>query len=163
MTASVDNYFIGKGIVSFTPNGGSKRDLGNAPTLELTPNIEKLDHFSSRSGVRVKDRSIVLEKSMTVRLVLEEWTQENLLLALLGDVDSGGDIDIFATNAIDGTLELVGTNEIGKQFTLTCKVSFIPSGTLGFITDEWGQIELTGEVLLDNGSFGKLADTTPSA
>lgn len=35
-------------------------------------------------------------------------------------------------------------------------VSFGPSGSLNLISDEWGQIEITGEVLTVNGSFGTL-------
>ena len=55
------NYFIGKGIITFTPTGGALRDLGNAPEIELTPNVEELEHFSSRSGVRNMDRKVVIE------------------------------------------------------------------------------------------------------
>lgn len=158
MAASVSNYFIGKGVLSFTPTGGEKRDLGNVPEFEITPELEELPHNSSRAGVRSEDRSIVIEKRATVRVVLEEWTPENLGLALLADpVVAQGitTLDIFSNNAIDGALEFIGSNEIGSRYKVELpKVSFIPSGSLGFITDEWGQIELNGKVLLDAGSFG---------
>ena len=58
--------------------------MGNCTEFEFTPEIEKLDHFSSREGVRTKDKSVVLQKSGTVRLVLDEWSVENLKLAVLG-------------------------------------------------------------------------------
>lgn len=39
-----DNYQVGKGIVSFKPDGAADYiDLGNVAELEYTPNIEKLD------------------------------------------------------------------------------------------------------------------------
>lgn len=139
-------YYIGKGVVSFTPAGGTKRDLGNVPTLEFSPTLEKLEHKSSRLGVSTTDRVIILSKGGTIRIIMEEWNIDNLALALLGTA-SAGSIDIFATNSISGELEFVSANEVGPQITLTFyNVTFNPSGTLGFITDEWGQLELEGDV-----------------
>ncbi|MDK1386375.1 hypothetical protein QN224_13245 [Sinorhizobium sp. 8-89] len=160
---NVLNYFIGKGIIKFKPTAGTIRDLGNAPEVELTPAIEKLDHFSSRSGVRSKDRSIALEKTLTLRIVLDELTAENLGLLLLSEAttNSAGnlELDIFSESEIAGEITFEGTNDVGNQCNLTLpSVSFGPSGSLNLISDEFGQIELTGEVLLSGtpGTFGSL-------
>jgi len=171
-------YYIGKGVVSFTPYTtgttlGTKRDLGNVPEFELTPEIETLDHFSSRTGVRTKDRSIVLSKAMTVRIVMEEWTPENLAMALLGTVSSdtvggGSDIDIFSKNSVSGVLEFVAAGEVGPDITLTLyNVTFNPGSSINMLSDEWGSIEVTGEALVAasgttidsvdvSGKFGKV-------
>lgn len=147
------NYFIGKGTIAFTPTGGVERDLGNAPEVELTPTIEKLDHFSSRSGVRTKDRSIVLEKSMTLRIVLDEITAENLQMLLIGsevatNTDGTKSFDIFEQSEITGAITFTGTNDVGNQVVMSLpSVSFTPTGSLNLISDEWGQIEVTAEVL----------------
>ena len=54
--ASIDNYTVGKGLVSFKKMGATAfADMGNCTEFEFTPEIEKLDHFSSRTGVRFKD------------------------------------------------------------------------------------------------------------
>lgn len=159
---SVLNYSVLKGIVSFTPTGGSIRDLGNAPEFELTPAIDKLDHFSSRAGVRSKDRSIVREKTLTARIVLDEITPENLQMALIGGTVSGDSFDIFAESEITGALSFVGTNDIGNQVSLSLPtVSFTPSGSLNLISDEWAQIEVTCEVLFDEATddFGTVTVT----
>lgn len=153
------NYFIGKGIIKFTPSGGVQRDLGNAPEVEMTPSIDKLDHFSSRSGVRNKDRSVVREKGMTLRVVLDEITGENLAMLLLGDVETATDgsksFQIFSETEISGAILFTGTNDIGAQVTVSMpNVSFGPSGSFSPITDEWGQIELTGEVLATEHTDG---------
>lgn len=154
------NYFIGKGIIKFTPTGGQERDLGNAPEIELTPNIEKLDHFSSRAGVRSKDRSIVLEKGMSLRIVLEEITAANLALLLLGgeissDTDGSSSFAIFAESEITGAIAFEGTNDVGNKVMITLpNVSFGPSGSFSPISDEWGSIEITGEVLATEHSDG---------
>lgn len=165
MAASVSNYYIGKGIVSFKKEGeGAFRDIGNCPEFEFTPTIETLEHFSSRAGVRTKDLTVVLEKSGTLRVVFEELTQANLLIAFLGEENSAGDIDIFASNAVSGEVKFTGTNEVGNQFEVIFnKVDFIPSGAIPLISDEFLGIEITGEVAAVDGQFGTVSNITPSA
>lgn len=162
---AVTDYYVGRGVVEFKKDGQSDwRDLGNVSVFELVPAVEKLDHFSSRTGVRTKDKSIVLEKSMTVRIVTDNITPHNLELALLGDTPvagSGGDysLNIFKNSEIAGEIRFTGANDYGPKVNIHLPdVSLIPSSAIGFISDEWGQIELTGEVLDSDGdgSFGTL-------
>jgi hypothetical protein len=165
VSPSIEGYLIGKGKVYFMREGESPavwRDMGNAPTFELTPKLTKLEHFSSREGVKVKDKTVVVEKAMELKLVLDEWTADNLALALLGTVTdtvspSGGkQIDIFSGNSVAGKIKCVGTNEVGPAWTYELnRVEFIPDKALGAISDEWGQIELTGDVTAVEGlGFG---------
>lgn len=159
---NIENYYIGKGVVSFKKDGESTfRDMGNAPTFEFTPNVTKLDHFSAREGTKTKDRTVVTEKSAEVHLVLDEWDPENLALALLGtvslDTDGNDVIDIFASNSISGSLKFVSANEVGPRVTVILdRVEFIPGQALGFISEEFAQIDLTGDVSSVAGSFGTL-------
>lgn len=161
----IRNYYIGKGVVSFKADGESQfRDLGNVPVFEFTPNLEKLDHFSSREGVKSKDRSVVISKSGTIKMTMEEWTAENLAMALMGQsaVNSSGfdEFEIFAENAVSGVLKFTGGNEVGPKWTLTFnKVDFIPSSAINPISDEWGQLEVTGEAAAVDGSFGTAVKT----
>lgn len=149
------NYFIGKGTLSWTPDGGAARDLGNVPEFEVTPEIETLDHFSSRSGIRSKDRSVVIQTGGTARIVLDEITPENLVMLLMGDTPAapttGGNLefDILAVSEFRGALAFTGTNDIGNRFSVNLPlVSFKPSGGFNFISeDDWASIELTGEIL----------------
>lgn len=161
---SVLNYSVLKGYPVFTPDGGSATDLGNCVEFELTPEVDKLDHFSGRApGIRVKDRSVVREQTLTVRMVLDEITPENLQKALMGDtlaVNTAGNssFGIFAESEITGSLTFTGTNAVGNQVNLTLpSISFTPSGSLNLISDEWEQIELTAEVLYVAalGDFGE--------
>lgn len=166
---NTSNYYIGKGIVSFKKSGQDNyRDLGNATVFEFAPNITKLDHFSSRTGVKTKDRSVITEKSATINLTLEEWTIENLQLALLGDnpeqVSSANNkvFNIFAANQIEGSLLFVGTNDVGPRFTWDLpNVSFVPGKSVNPISEGWGALELVGDVLADtDGSFGTITETS---
>lgn len=156
------NYFIGKGTLSWTPDGGAARDLGNAPEVEVTPNQELLPHYSSRTGIRKKDREVATLQEMSIRIVLDEITPENLQLLLMGDdpvVNTAGnkEFNMFARAELPGSLIFTGTNEVGNQVVVTMpKISFRPSSGLSLISDEWGQIEITAEVLADEvtGEFG---------
>jgi hypothetical protein len=161
VSPSTGNYYVGKGKISFKPTGAATfRDLGNVTELETTPNLTTLEHFSSREGVKKKDKEVVTEKKLTVRLVMDEWTAENLAMALLGDVsvDTNGNsvVDIFSRNAFEGELKYEGTNEIGPQMDIDLfKVAFKPGKSLNPISDEWGNIEIEGEALAnDLGKFG---------
>lgn len=160
------NYFIGKGILSFTPDGGSLRDLGNAPSFEVVPTIEKLDHFESRSGVKAKDRSVAVTVEGQVNITLDEITPDNLSLALFGPdlvvVNTAGnpEFNILSSAEIKGKLVLTGTNEIGNQFLVTVEsVSFTPSAGFNFISEEFSLIELEGEMLKVGGIFGTVEET----
>lgn len=161
VSPSTDNYYVGKGKISFKPVGQMTfRDLGNVSSLETTPNLTTLEHFSSREGVKKKDKEVVTEKKMTVVMVMDEWTADNLAMALLGDVETDSDgnkvIDIFSRNSFEGELKYEGTNEIGPQMDISLfRVVFKPGKSLNPISDEWGNIEIEGEVLANElGKFG---------
>lgn len=56
-----------------------------------------------------------------------------------------------------GSLVFTGSNTIGPNLIVTLPtVEFSPSAAIGFISDAYGLLELTGEVLADpaTGSFG---------
>lgn len=230
---NTDNYFIGKGIVYWQNDGETTwRDLGNVPEFEVSLNIDKLDHFSSREGTRKKDKSVIREQGGTVRMVLEELTASNLAMALMGtetaavvnlsttgDISTGSNIvtglaattnlvdgrryavaatgipagatgtfdtsddsltldmdatattadvaltitgaislDIFSLSEKKGKIRFVGTNDVGAKATYDLNnVSLTPSSSFNPISDEWGNFEVTGEILVDDfGKFGQV-------
>lgn len=86
-----ENYTLGRGELYFdkfatgTRNLTGERYLGNSPELNLTTESETLDHFNSDRGIRVKDKSILLEKSDSGSFILDEMSNENVALWFLGD------------------------------------------------------------------------------
>lgn len=165
---NVENYYVGKGIVYIKlPTDADYVDVGNVTALEFTPAIEKLDHFSSRSGIKQKDKSVVIQVSATLKVSMEEWTARNLALTLLGDVvESGGivSIEMLTNNAQEAQVKFVGTNSVGPQWTFEFpSVSFTPSGTLNPISDEWGVLEVTGEVEAVDSAFGTATCVFPAS
>jgi hypothetical protein len=87
---STENYLLGRGRIlfdRFDANGNPQGfiDLGNAPDFSISISKDMLEHFSSRSGLRVKDLSVVRELSASFVFTLEEFSLQNLLLALMGE------------------------------------------------------------------------------
>ncbi|HAU28984.1 MAG TPA: hypothetical protein DCW68_02600 [Rhodospirillaceae bacterium] len=60
--------------------------MGNAPAFTYTPTVEKLQHFSSLSGVKTQDDEVTTQVGADIAITLDEITAGNLRLALLGSV-----------------------------------------------------------------------------
>ena len=169
----VQNYHIGKGVVSFKETAPTVAidfvDLGNAPSFVWEPTIEKLEHFSSREGVKTKDFTAVTQTGATITFTLDEITPETVRLFVLGEVGTpgvGGEITInaFQSTEITGEIKMVGSNDIGQQVTFLGTISIIPSGAFSMITaeDEFTTLELTAEVQRsDDGDFGVFTFPAP--
>lgn len=90
MALNLGNQTLGRGELHFslfqsgnhTPAGF--RYLGNSPSFSLTIDQEKLDHFSSDQGVRVKDKSVILQVDYSGSLVLDDINVQNLALFFFG-------------------------------------------------------------------------------
>ena len=90
MALNLGNQTLGRGKIylskflpgTHTPAGF--RYVGNTPSFSLNVNQSKLDHYSSDVGVRIKDKSIVLQVDMTGSLVLDDINSENLALFFFG-------------------------------------------------------------------------------
>src|SRR5207344_1055652 len=82
----VQNYHIGKGIVSFQEEGGSTfTDLGNCPSFVYSPAVEKKEHFSSREGIKTKDFTAITQAGATIKMTLDEITGNNLAFFALAE------------------------------------------------------------------------------
>ena len=160
---NVQNYHIGKGIVSFKETGASVfTDLGNAPSFVYTPNVEKKEHFSSREGVKTKDFTAITSLAATIKFTLDEITGNNLSFFALAEqgTDTDGNITLSGLSKAEfsGDIKVVGTNDIGQQVDFLATVSFVPSGDFSFITaeDDFTVIEIEAEVQKGvDGSFGR--------
>ena len=159
---NVNNYHIGKGIVSFKETGATDFvDLGNSPSFLYTPVANKLEHFSSRLGVKTKDFTAITQVGATVKFTLDEITGLNLSFFTLAEqgTDTDGDITLSGLSkaVFTGDIKVVGTNDIGQKIDFLATVMFVPSGDFGFITDkdEFDVITIDAEVQRDaNGAFG---------
>lgn len=88
---STGDLFLGRGSVelalidSTTGLPYDFRQVGNATAFTLNLETEKLEHQSSRSGVRAIDREIILQQKIGLTLTIDEVTNfENLANFLSG-------------------------------------------------------------------------------
>jgi hypothetical protein len=157
---SPNNYFIGKGIATIKRDGQTTfKDMGNCPEFEFSPKTDTLDHFSSREGVKTKDKTVVVSKGGELRILMEENTPENLGLLICGSVDysnpASPKVNIFDLNATGAEVRFYATNEVGPKWDgVFPGVDFLPSGSFQPISNEWGQLEITGEIRTVDSSFG---------
>jgi len=151
-------YTLGRGILTIgewtgvtPPAGGGYYDVGNCPSFSVEVTEEKLEHFSYRSGTRVKDKEVSLETGYTVSFQLDEVSVKNLKNFLKG-VLSGENI-LYANQNLDQefALKFVSDNPVGpdqKWEFWRCKLS--PDGALSLIGDEWLTLSFTAEGLADS-------------
>jgi hypothetical protein len=110
---------------------------------------EKLDHYSSRSGTRVKDKSVTLETGYTLNFDLDEFAVSNLAMFLRGSI-SGNVISANVDLDKEYEVEFVSDNPAGPNETsLFHRVKLAPGAALNLISDEWGLMSFTGEGLAD--------------
>lgn len=67
-------------------------------------------------------------------------------------------MDIFSETEKKGAIRFVGTNDVGAKVTYELNaVSLTPTSSFNPISDEWGNFEVTGELLTDAfGKFGQV-------
>jgi hypothetical protein len=75
--------YLGKRDANGSPQ--EVRSPGNVAALKLSLKTDVLEHFESQSGQRMLDHRMVKQKSATLNLTIEEFTKENLALALYGN------------------------------------------------------------------------------
>jgi hypothetical protein len=108
-----------------------------------------------------------------MKMGLQEFTSDNFVLALLGTkAEASGSpiaISIGTNNQIVGAIRFLGQNDIGPRQQLDLpSVLISPSAALNLLADDWGVIELSGDVRGDptTGSYGThypniVAEVTP--
>jgi hypothetical protein len=154
-------YTIGRGVLSIgewtgdTPptDPSGYTDVGNCPRFEVEVTEEKLDHYSSRSGTRLKDKSVILETGYTINFDLDEISVANMKMFLKATL-SGSNV-LLANTVLDRefAVKFVGDNPAGPnekwQFW---RVQLSPGGAFGLIADEWSVMSFTGEGLSDTAN-----------
>ena len=108
------------------------RSPGNVADLKLSLKAEVLEHFESQSGQRSLDHRMIKSKSATVSMSVEEFTKENLALALYGTAvaSTGGTV---TDEPIGGATPMVGDRYFlahPKVSTLVVKDSAATPATL---------------------------------
>ena len=97
--------YLGKRDVEGNPI--EVRSPGNVAELKLSLKTDVLEHYESQTGQRTLDHRMVKQKSATVNLTIEEFTKENLALALYGNFVVGA-TGTVTDEPVGGVNPLVG-------------------------------------------------------
>ncbi len=115
---SPSNYTIGGGRFWFSQTVDDTltpvrrtgfRDFGNVVEHEFEQEIDELEHFTSKSGTRRKDRTVVREISAALLLTLDEMSVKNLRDFFQGDTITDEAAGVGAGSVDDEIVRLDGT------------------------------------------------------
>lgn len=103
------DYTLGRGIVyesgivtvTEKPDDNGWRDLGNATEFNVSLETEKLEHKSSRAGLQVVDKEVVLSQKMTINFSLDELNDENVASFLSGETAAHTNVAIAGITDYD--------------------------------------------------------------
>lgn len=106
-----NNILLGRGKIYFDRFDalGAKTGelfLGNCPTFEITPSPEEIKKYSSATKAADLIASDVLRTSLGLRIVGDEFSKENLAMALFGDTSvipaAAGTLSEYFTPVLQG-------------------------------------------------------------
>lgn len=151
---STDLYVVGKGVVTIAEFSGgapgSYADVGNAPRFEMEPTIERLPHYSSRSGFRTKDKNPIIQTEYTLSFDLDEMAAANMARFMMGTLTEG--MEVLGLQATDKefAIRFTSDNPSGpNQVWDLWRVTLGPGGPIQLIGEEWMLMSFNGEGLAD--------------
>jgi|SRR5215831_281354 len=175
VSPNIGNYVVGRGIcyvklvAPSAPVDANYVDAGNITEFTFQVKPTRLDHYSTRIGVRKKDLVVVTEVAATLTVIMEEFTARNLAFALLGaptESPAGTyTVSVLTQPLIYASFKFVSTNIVGPQWTYEFPlVLFTPSKAINILptgSGAWGAMDFECDVLYDQttGSFGHATAT----
>jgi len=151
MVHSTDNYTIGKGILSVGNVAASPSffEMGNCPSVSLELTEERLEHFSSRGGLKNRDLYPLIQVKYSLTIDCDEITVDNLLKFVKG-TQIGDQILAFQDLAKEYSVKFEEDNPIGPSRTWIFHRGILSSnGALQAIGDDWKKISFKFEGLTE--------------
>ena len=156
---NTDNYTIGMAELWFNStiaedtlaNGTvfqtSANNLGNIVTTGITPEVTYIDHWKSKKGRRVKDKTVVNTKSVMVNFTFDEMNESNLGKFFLAD--SVGSALRVLENALDeGSAQLMIHTDVGQDMIYRIpKCVLKPDGAYELNAEDWHSVPMVLEIL----------------
>lgn len=147
-------YTLGKGVVWIAEwsagSAGTYYDVGNSPKFDVEVIEETLDHLSSRSGTKKKDKRVILETGYTITFDLDEISVLNVSRMINAHV-SGRVLSAQRELEREFAIKFVSDNPYGPdQRWEFWKCSLKSAGPISLITDEWTVLSFTAEGLEDS-------------
>lgn len=159
-----DDLVLGRGKLFFAPypfgekSGGVKAFFGNVPSVQIAQATTQLDHYDSTRGLKVKNRSVVLQSDQTLTFTCDNMTPGNLALWFGGNdnddlpsdapSDMGSAVVIGRMTSIYGGLFFKSDNPEGVNKNYWWPyVNLRPNGNIDLIGDTWQTMGFVAEAL----------------
>lgn len=155
VSPSTSLYTLGRGVISLGEWNGATppaayKDVGNCPMFEVEVTEETLDHFSSRGGLKVKDKQVILETGYTVKFQLDEMSLYNLKVLLKATLSGGNVLLANTVSNAEFSIKFISDNAVGEnQKWEFWRLKLKPGSAFSLIGDEWTILEFEGEGLAD--------------
>ena len=156
---SVRNYKTGGANVYFAEWSGSApptlpddyAHVGNCPQFATEPKFEKLIHKSSMGAVLEEDESRIIERSLNIKLSLDEIDVDNVATFFGGVKDDEHTVRLLEAGTRTFAVKMASSDEQGPQWTIELwKVELSGSGPVEWVTmNRYAKILLSGKVLSD--------------
>lgn len=117
------NYTIGRGRLFFD-DGTGQRYIGNTPELNLSSEVETLDHFDSDNGIKQKDDTQDLSLTRNGSFITDQISPENLAMFLLGTAD------VATTTTATAVAQSIADVKLGRRYQLGASAAN-PAGARG--------------------------------
>jgi len=145
---SAQNYQVG-GIIITLNDGEQTIDLGCVAGFGMDPSgLDVLEHFCARSGVRQKDRVVIIKQSLKFTAKLDEHHPDIYAIVFMGDRD-GNIVHPMTRPLAEFALSIVYRNLAGVIWTFTadrCTVKSSGASDFGDFSS-WAEMEVEIEIL----------------
>lgn len=89
-TYDTKDYVLGRGKIYLSEldaNGlpSTWRDIGNVPSFNISVAEEELEHFTTREGLKVRDKTVTLSKDVTFTFSMDTINDQNFALFFSGE------------------------------------------------------------------------------
>jgi hypothetical protein len=134
--------------------------IGNVQDWGITPNPTVIKHNNTQGGLKRVDLVAMTLVEMAFACKLDEWTPDNIKMALLGSssASTAGQIITIGTGIVQRQMKFTGANAYGPQWEIILPSVFINAkDTLEFLgSDDFASIPLSGDILYNAaiGGFG---------
>jgi len=129
-------------------------EMGNCPSFEAEPVIERRPHYSSQSGLRVKDLNPVVQTDYNLTFEVDEIAAKNLAKFFLGTLnETTKRISGLQSADAEYAIKIVSANPIGPDTIFRFwRCTITPNGPLQLIGDEYLSMSFSGEGLADTAN-----------
>lgn len=124
--------------------------FGDIVAGEIAPAITYLDHFVSVRGDKRKDKSVAVQKAITIPFTFDEINATNVSRFLFGAAAGTAKYSVMGatTVPVEGSCILYFTTAIGRSFMYVVpRAALKTDGGLPFSMDGWMQAKFSLEVL----------------